>query len=96
MLDSLTRLASAQRELGLSLGEPPSGRGFPPSSFQLLANLIEQLGNAGDGSITGVLTVLVDGDDVSEPVADNARGILDGHILLTRELAEKGHFPAIE
>ncbi len=96
MIDSLTRLASAQRELGLLLGEPPSARGFPPSCFQLLANLIEQLGNTSDGSVTGLLTVLVEGDDVSEPVADAARAILDGHIVLSRDLAEREHFPAID
>lgn len=94
-LDSLTRLAMAQRELGLSLGEPPSARGYTPSVFQLLANTVEQLGNSATGSITGFLTVLVEGDDLSEPVADSARSLLDGHIVLDRKLAEAGHFPAI-
>lgn len=94
-LDSLTRLAMAQRELGLSLGEPPSARGYTPSVFQLLANTVEQLGNAATGSITGFLTVLVEGDDLGEPVADSARSLLDGHIVLDRKLAEAGHFPAI-
>ena len=94
-LDSLTRLAIAQRELGLSLGEPPSARGYTPSVFQLLANTVEQLGNSETGSITGFLTVLVEGDDMSEPVADSARSLLDGHIVLDRKLAEAGHFPAI-
>ncbi|HWG43754.1 MAG TPA: FliI/YscN family ATPase [Gemmataceae bacterium] len=95
MLDSLTRLAMAQRELGLALGEPPSARGYTPSVFQLLANTVEQLGNAATGSITGMLTVLVDGDDLDEPIADATRGLLDGHIVLDRKLAERGHFPAI-
>lgn len=94
-LDSLTRLAMAQRELGLSLGEPPSARGYTPSVFQLLANTVEQLGNGTTGSITGFLTVLVEGDDMSEPVADSARSLLDGHIVLDRKLAEAGHYPAI-
>lgn len=94
-LDSLTRLAMAQRELGLSLGEPPSARGYTPSVFQLLANTVEQLGNSATGSITGFLTVLVEGDDLGEPVADSARSLLDGHIVLDRKLAEAGHFPAI-
>ncbi|MGI9516414.1 MAG: FliI/YscN family ATPase [Pirellulaceae bacterium] len=96
MADSLTRLAWSQRELGLSIGEPPSSRGFTPSAIQLLANLIEQLGTSDRGMITGILTVLVDGDDTSEPVADAARSMLDGHIVLDRKLAEKGHFPAID
>eukprot|EP00456_Euglypha_rotunda_P060937 TRINITY_DN50_c0_g3_i3.p1 TRINITY_DN50_c0_g3~~TRINITY_DN50_c0_g3_i3.p1 ORF type:complete len:214 (+),score=44.50 TRINITY_DN50_c0_g3_i3:270-911(+) len=94
-LDSLTRLAMAQRELGLSLGEPPSARGYTPSVFQLLANTVEQLGNGAVGSVTGFLTVLVEGDDLQEPVADSARSLLDGHIVLDRKLAEAGHFPAI-
>lgn len=94
-LDSLTRLAMAQRELGLSLGEPPSARGYTPSVFQLLANTVEQLGNGATGSITGFLTVLVEGDDLGEPVSDSARALLDGHIVLDRKLAEAGHFPAI-
>jgi len=94
-LDSLTRLAMAQRELGLSLGEPPSARGYTPSVFQLLANTVEQLGNSSTGSITGFLTVLVEGDDLGEPVADSARSLLDGHIVLDRKLAEAGHYPAI-
>jgi len=94
-LDSLTRLAMAQRELGLSLGEPPSARGYTPSVFQLMANTVEQLGNAATGSITGFLTVLVEGDDLAEPVADSARSLLDGHIVLDRKIAESGHFPAI-
>ena len=95
-LDSLTRLAMAQRELGLGLGEPPSARGYTPSVFQLMANTVEQLGNSVTGSITGFLTVLVEGDDLSEPVADAARSLLDGHIVLDRKIAESGRFPAIE
>ncbi len=95
MLDSLTRLAMAQRELGLALGEPPSARGYTPSVFQLLADTVEQLGNAAVGSITGILTVLVDGDDLDEPIADATRGLLDGHIVLERRLAERGHYPAV-
>lgn len=96
MLDSLTRLAIAQRELGLALGEPPTARGYTPSVFQLMATTIESLGNAARGSITGILTILVDGDDLDEPISDAARGLLDGHIVLDRRLAERGHFPAID
>ncbi|MEO1618196.1 MAG: hypothetical protein AAFV88_20245, partial [Planctomycetota bacterium] len=95
MLDSLTRLAHAQRELGLLLGEPPTSRGYTPSVFQKMAQLLEQLGTSERGSITGLLTVLVDGDDMNEPVADAARAILDGHIVLDRRLAHQGHFPAV-
>lgn len=95
MLDSLTRFAMAQRDLGLMLGEPPTSRGYTPSVFQKLAVLLEQLGNSDRGSITGLLTVLVDGDDMNDPVADSARSILDGHIVLDRALANAGHFPAI-
>lgn len=96
MLDSLTRLAMAQRELGLALGEPPSARGYTPSVFQLLASLLEQLGNDSHGSITGIVTVLVEGDEMEEPIADASRALLDGHIVLSRKLAERGHFPAID
>jgi flagellum-specific ATP synthase len=96
LLDSLTRYASAQKELGLMLGEPPASRGFPASVFQKVAILLEQMGNSGKGSITGIVTVLVDGDDMNEPVADTARSILDGHIVLRRELAEQNHYPAID
>jgi flagellum-specific ATP synthase len=95
MLDSLTRLAMAQRELGLALGEPPSGRGYTPSVFQLLAATLERLGTGARGSITGLLTVLVDGGDLDEPVSDAVRAIVDGHIVLDRRLAERGHYPAI-
>lgn len=96
MLDSLTRLSNAQRELGLLLGEPPTSRGYTPSVFQKMAVLLEQLGTSDKGSITGILTVLVDGDDMNEPIADAARSILDGHIVFDRKLAHKGHFPAID
>ncbi|MEM8736045.1 MAG: FliI/YscN family ATPase [Planctomycetota bacterium] len=95
MLDSLTRLSQAQRELGLLLGEPPTSRGYTPSVFQKMSRLLEQLGTSDVGSVTGLLTVLVDGDDMNEPIADAARSILDGHIVLDRKLAHEGHFPAI-
>lgn len=95
MLDSLTRFAMAQRDLGLMLDEPPTSRGYTPSVFQKMAVLLEQLGNSDRGSITGLLTVLVEGDDMNDPVADTARSILDGHIVMDRALANAGHFPAI-
>jgi len=96
MVDSITRMAVAQREIGLMLREPPSARGYTPSVFQLLANTLEGLGNSDTGSITCLATVLVDGDDMDEPIADSVRSILDGHIVLSRKLAEKAHFPAID
>lgn len=95
-LDSITRLAHAQRELGLSRGEPPGPRGYPPSVHNVLANTLERLGNNDKGSITGIITVLVDGDDMEEPISDAARSILDGHIVLSRKLAARGHFPAVD
>lgn len=96
MMDSLTRVAMAQREIGLSVGEPPATRGYPPSTFSLLAQLLERAGTGSRGSVTGIYTVLVDGDDHNEPIADTARSILDGHVVLDRALAVAGHFPSID
>jgi flagellum-specific ATP synthase len=96
MMDSLTRVAMAQREIGLSVGEPPATRGYPPSTFALLAQLLERAGTGATGSVTGLYTVLVDGDDHNEPIADAARSILDGHVVLERSLAVAGHFPSVD
>ena len=96
MMDSLTRFAQAQREIGLAAGEPPAAKGYCPSVFSLMPRLIERLGRTENGSITGILTVLVENDDLSDPVADSARSLLDGHIVLSRKLAERAHYPAVD
>ena len=95
MIDSITRFAMAHREIGLAAGELPAARGYPPSTMSALPQLLERAGTSDRGTITAIYTVLVDGDDMDEPVADAVRGIVDGHIVLSRTLANSGHFPQL-
>jgi flagellum-specific ATP synthase len=96
LFDSVTRFARAQREIGLASGEPPATRGYPPSMFDTMPKLLERCGTSEKGTITGFYTILVDGNDMDEPVADTVRGILDGHIILSKDMAQRYHYPAID